>query len=131
MKTELILKFVFEASHSLSGYEVPHPHIWKLKIGVLGDPVQGMILNLVELRASVQKTVDRLGGTYLNESTLVDDAVRAFPTCETLSVYFYREVEKILSHEFRPSHPSVRLSFIEMALFDMNQNEFGATRLTL
>ena len=130
MKTELLLKFVFEATHSLADYEEPHPHIWKLKVGISGDAIGGRILDIVKLRASAQSRVDRLVGTNLNENPIVYDSVREFPTCETLSVYFFREFQNMLNQEFLASNPSVKLSVVEVAICDMAQFELGAIRLT-
>ncbi len=130
MKSELILKFEFEASHSLSDYEVPHPHIWRLEISVSGVPIEGRIIDIVALRGRVEKTLKGLTLTYLNENSWVDSQVRASPTCETLSQYFYNELSQLISIEFLPMNSSLCLESIEVAICDMDRNELGSVRLS-
>ncbi len=130
MVTELLLKFVFEASHSLADYEEIHPHIWKLELGIKGKPIDGRIVDMVELRAKVQKIVDQLQNTLLNENSYVSDAVREFPTCETLSQFLYDELQVLLGREILIHHPSVYLSGVMVALCSMNGAEIGAARLS-
>ncbi len=129
-KMELLLKFEFIASHSLAGFEIPHPHLWKLEFGVLGEPIEGRIIDIVSFRAKFQEFIHRLEGTYLNDEPAVSFEVRRFPTCETLSLFFGEEVEKILFRDFRPNHPSVRMSFVQVAICDMDRTETGAVRVT-
>lgn len=130
MRTELLLKFVFEASHSLADYEVPHPHIWKLEVAVEGKAIEGRIIDIVVLRTRIQKLVDLLNSTFLNENSRVGAAVREFPTCETLSQFFHREIKDILHEEFLPKNPSILLSSITVAICEMDHTEMGAVRLS-
>ncbi len=131
MKTELILKFTFEASHSLAGFETPHPHLWKLEVAIQGQPVKGRIIDMVTLRERLQALIDQLKGTYLNESTRVDEQVKKFPTCETLSLFFSKELQEILKVEFFNQNPTVHLSSVQVAICDMDGTEMGAVRLGL
>jgi 6-pyruvoyl-tetrahydropterin synthase len=129
MKSELILKFRFEASHSLSGYETPHPHLWDLEITVGGQPIEGRIVDIVTLRKRIETLVDEIRSTYLNENQRVTENVREFPTCETLSHFFYKELQTVLMNEFQPSNPSICLTNILVAILEMNGVEMGAARL--
>ena len=130
MKTELFLKFEFEASHSLQAYEVPHPHLWRLKVGVSGEPVQGWIVDLVVLRERVQRLIDAVSLTYLNENQKVSSEVRQYPTCETLSLFYYHQIEGVLNSEFIVINPSVKLNSVEVSISDLNRVELGAVRLS-
>src|SRR5690348_8168104 len=120
MKMELLLKFTFEASHSLAGFETPHPHLWILDLSVAGKPIEGRILDIVTFRARIQKMVDSLTGVYLNDSLKVDAAVREFPTCETLSYFFASQLNKILSEEYLPHNPSVLLTSVTVRICNMD-----------
>jgi 6-pyruvoyl-tetrahydropterin synthase len=128
---ELVLKFSFEASHSLSGYETPHPHIWKIEIAVKGEPIQGKILDIVQLRSGIQKIIEPLASTYLNSNLFVSPEVREFPTCETLSNYFAYQMRSLIDKpEYISQNSSVRLSCVQVAICEMDMTEMGATRLT-
>jgi 6-pyruvoyl-tetrahydropterin synthase len=129
MKTELILKFAFEASHSLSDYEIPHPHLWKLEVVVGGKPLQGMIIDLVKLRTEMEDLLSRVKMTYLNENSIVGDDVRKFPTCETLSQFFFKELNQILAEKFIAKNPSIQVMSVMVAICGMDNDELGAARL--
>jgi 6-pyruvoyl-tetrahydropterin synthase len=129
VKTELLLKFIFEASHSLADYEVPHPHLWILKLAVGGRPIQGRIIDIVRLRARIDQLIQGLKLTYLNDNPTVSDEVREFPTCETLSQYFYGQIQALLAHDFAPANPSVALTSVTIAICEMDGTEMGAARL--
>lgn len=133
MKAELILKFEFEASHSLSGYEVPHPHFWRLEVVVGGIPQQnwmeGRIIDIVELRTQIEKRVNPLRLSYLNDNPHVSAEVRKFPTCETLSQFFCDELQQVLTTDFIETHPSVCLNSVMIAICDMDRVEMGAVRV--
>jgi 6-pyruvoyl-tetrahydropterin synthase len=130
MKTELLLKFVFEASHSLEGYEVVHPHIWRLELGLTGEPIRGRIVDIVDLRKGIQKRLDYLVRTNLNENPFVSGEVRSFPTCETLSQYFLEDIEDLVKHDFAPQNASIQVSSVLVAICDMDGTETGAVRRT-
>jgi hypothetical protein len=106
---ELILSFMFRASHTLSGYETPHPHYWTLQLAVSGEIVGGMIVDMVKLRAGVP-------------------AARAAPTCETLSAYFSERVRDLLSREFIDAHPTLHLEWTAIAIHEEDKTEMGRVK---
>jgi 6-pyruvoyl-tetrahydropterin synthase len=128
MKTELLLKFNFEASHSLEGFETPHPHLWRLEFAVEGESIQGRIIDLVHLRERVDQLIMPLKLTYLNENLFVTSEVRKYPTCETLSEYFSHHLQVILQHEYYPHNASIRLTSVLVAICEMDGTEMGAVR---
>ncbi len=132
MKTELILKFTFEASHALDwvNFEIPHPHIWRLEFSIAGNPLNGRLVDLAHLRVRVQSLLECLGSTFLNTNLRVDDSVRLTPTCETLSVFFKNELQLILDAEFLSLNPSIRLESVLVAICEMNGTEQGAIKLS-
>lgn len=127
---ELILNFEFEASHSLAGHELPHSHLWKLEVTIKGNPVNGRIIDIVLLRERIQKSLEVIKHQYLNKCDAVDETVREFPTCETLSHFFLVEFHKLLKMEFAPQNPTVRLTSVKVALCEMNGQEMGAAKCT-
>ena len=129
MKTELLLKFVFEASHSLASYETPHRHLWRLEMTVEGEPMEGRILDMVILRERIQKQIDPLNHIYLNEYPHTNAQVREFPTCETLSGFFTFELQKILAEEFLSQNPTIKLTSVLVAICSIDGTELGAVRL--
>jgi 6-pyruvoyl-tetrahydropterin synthase len=131
MKTQLILKFEFTASHSLSGYEVPHPHVWTLETIIAGEPISGKIADIMVLRQLFQGILDPLESTYLNENLATNWAVREFPTCETLSGYFFDQFKHILSNRFLVENPTVQLSSVRVGICGMDRVETGAVKLTV
>lgn len=129
MRTELILRFEFEASHSLSGFEVPHPHLWTLEAVVGGEPIEGRIVDIVYLRSRIEKLIEPLKKTFLNENSYTSPSVRQFPTCETLSQFFFGELDQVIKNELQAQNRSVHLISITVAICDMNREEMGAVRL--
>lgn len=128
MKTELLLKFKFEASHSLEGFETPHPHIWNLEIAIEGKPIQGRIIDMVALRERVEQLINPLKLTYLNENLFATVEVRRFPTCETLSEHFADQIQSILKQEYMVHNPTVRLNSVLVEICEMDGSETGAVR---
>ena len=128
MKIELLLKFPFEASHSLAGYEEPHPHLWRLEAGITGKMIEGKIVDMISLRSSIQKVLEPLILTYLNENIFVSPDVRKFPTCESLCEFFSTEINRVLLHEFQFQNPSIQLSSILVAICEMDGTETGAVK---
>lgn len=126
---QLILKFKFDASHSLEGHELPHSHLWELILTVSGKPIDGRIIDLVELRHSVASLIDALKGTYLNTNQAAAPEVQKFPTCEALCGHFFSRVNQILETKFRPANSSLALESTQVALFDALNEEMGAARL--
>ncbi len=131
MKTELILKFGFEASHSLTDYEIPHPHLWRLEVSLTGQPIEGRIADIPILRNQIQLLVDELSTTYLNDNSKVSANVREFPTCETLSEFFYQKLNALLQKQFCQKNPTIQLVSVMIAILNMENEEQGAVKLHL
>ncbi len=131
MQSELVLKFQFEASHSLAGYEAPHSHIWKLEIAVGGKVISGKIVDMIEVRVQVEKLIEELKSTYLNENPVVGDLVRRAPTCETLGQFFSDRFCGILDAQFRPANPSIHLISVMVTICSVDATEIGGVRLLL
>ena len=130
MKFQLSLKFLFEASHSLSGYEKPHAHLWRLEFSLAGDPVNQMIVDLVKVREQVEELLRPLKGRYLNDNPHVNDAVRSSPTCETLSPYFYQRIQTEIIPNFLTKHPTLNLSSLTIGIGELDGTEAGAVTVT-
>lgn len=131
MKNELILKFDFEASHSLANYEAPHPHPWKLEVVISGTPREGMIADIVVLREKIEEIVLPLRSTFLNDNPHVTEGVRKFPTCETLTEFFVERLVSLMSRTFQPENPTIAVSSALVSIHSMDGAEQGAFRLTL
>jgi 6-pyruvoyl-tetrahydropterin synthase len=127
-KPELILSFMFRASHTLSGYETPHPHYWTLQLAVSGEIAGGMIVDMVKLRAGVQALITPLEDKYLNDVPLLDPAARNAPTCETLSAYFSDRLKELLSRDFLDVNPSLNLEWTAIAIHELDKTEMGRVR---
>ncbi len=130
MTTELLLKFEFLASHSLSVREVPHAHLWRMEVVLLGEPKEGMIVNLPEVRTAFEAVITPLSHTFLNDNSRLDDSAKATPTCETLSAYFFHTFENILNHQFAAHNPTLQLKSVQVAICEPDGFEWGAARLT-
>ncbi len=126
MKVTLIIRSELTASHSLDGFEQPHPHRWKLEARISGAPVRGRIIDLPVLEDALKADLRSLEGCYLNESPLVDDATRAFPTCETLGAYLATHWDRVVLSRFRGENPSLTLVSVQVTLCEMDGREFGA-----
>jgi 6-pyruvoyl-tetrahydropterin synthase len=131
MRIELLLNFNFEASHSLVGYEEPHPHLWNLEIAFTGTPIDGKIVDMVSLRVSLQNLIDPIIKTYLNENGHVDESVRAFPTCETLSQHFLTQSQNLIDQHYCSHNSSLRVSSVRIGICDLNGCEAGAVKISL
>ena len=130
MKAELIFKFRFSASHSLSGYEVQHPHLWNLELSLAGNPKDGKIVDMIEFRERITQLVAPLESQYLNELQAVSAEVRRVPTCETLCLYFAEEINKLIRLDFLTQNPSLVLSSVAVEICDMNGVAVGAVKLS-
>ncbi len=131
MKTKLILNFEFIASHALTVRETPHNHLWRVKAIIAGQPQQGMILNMVDVRHHFKGVIDGLANSHLNDNRKLSATTQQTPTCETLAEYFYDAFSDILSREFVAQNPSVQLSAIEVELYEPNGHEWGSARLEI
>ena len=131
MRSELLLKFEFEASHSLADYETPHSHLWKLEIAVGGQVINGKIVDMMEVRNQVEQLIEELKATYLNENPSVGDVVRKAPTCETLGQFFSIRLRDILDTEFSRGNPSIHLISVLVIICTVEGFEIGGVRLYL
>ncbi len=130
MKTDLIAKFQFLASHSLAGYEIPHAHLWRLEITLSGEPKNGKIIDLIAFRENVQELIAPLESQYLNNCSAVTTQVREFPTCETLSVFFHEKIRHLTVHSFSLENPSIYLQSTLIAICAIDGTETGAVRIS-
>lgn len=128
---ELILKFMFRASHSLSGYEKPHFHYWTLTFAVSGKIQNGMIVDMAVLREKTQSLVSLLEGQYLNECGKLALPAQKTPTCETLSAHFADAVSSLLRAEFTATNPTIHLAWVSVAIHEEDKTEMGAVKLAL
>ncbi len=126
---KLYLPFEFVASHSLSGFEKPHPHLWKFELEVTGPPVNGKIVDLYKLGELVQVELKSFEGTYLNENPRLPQVARDFPTCESLAQAFYGFFEKQWLQIFRGENPELRILSVKTSLLDVEtKNVWGSAR---
>jgi 6-pyruvoyl-tetrahydropterin synthase len=129
MKTKLILNFEFIASHSLSIREQPHNHLWRVQAVMAGEPVNGMVLNMVTVREQFSQALQPLANSHLNDNSCLSLETRATPTCETLAAYFFQTFGEILQQSFLAQNPTVQLDAIEVELYEPNGQEWGSARL--
>lgn len=130
MKSELVLKFVFEASHSLAGYETPHPHLWRLEVSFTGQPLEGKVIDIVRAREVILSQVGLIQKTYLNTNPLLDPATQKAPTCETLSLFFWNRITHLVDTQFRSENPTTQLHSVSIAICNMDGEETGLVRLS-
>jgi 6-pyruvoyl-tetrahydropterin synthase len=131
MKTELILGFNFEASHSLSDYEQPHLHLWRLECTFSGKPIDGRILDMVQTRARIETLLESVSLTYLNENQNLTPEARRFPTCETLTHYFKLHLEQMVLTEFCKINSTIQLRSISVSIGELNGLQLGSVRLVM
>jgi 6-pyruvoyl-tetrahydropterin synthase len=129
VKTKLILNFEFIASHSLSIREQPHNHRWRVQAVMAGEPINGMVLNMVTVREQFSQALLPLANSHLNDNGSLSDEAQATPTCETLAAHFFRAFGDILSQQFTQHNPTVQLEAIEVELYEPNGQEWGSARL--
>ncbi len=129
MKTELIQKFNFTASHSLADHEAPHPHLWTLEVTLTGKPIKGKIVDMVLLQQTFGEKVDPLHSSYLNENQSLGHEAMQLPTCEMLAAHFFTEFKKVILNKFIPENLSIQLVSVSVALSDTKGTELGAARV--
>ncbi len=131
VRSEMVLKFQFEASHSLAGYEMPHPHLWSLQVVIGGEIHEGKILDLVQVRDLIQSKITPLQFTYLNDHRALSAEARKAPTCETLSVYFLKVLDLELKKKAFVHNPTAVLKSVQVGLSSMEEVELGAVRVSV
>ncbi|MDW8465088.1 MAG: 6-carboxytetrahydropterin synthase [Chloroherpetonaceae bacterium] len=130
MRTELCMKFKFIASHSLTVREEPHPHLWRVDVSISGEPQNGMIVNLQQIRSAFNAILLPLHNTFLNENAALPAVAQAAPTCETLSDYLFSAFDACLQAEFLPHNPTLQLASVEVAICEPDGFEWGSVRRT-
>jgi 6-pyruvoyltetrahydropterin/6-carboxytetrahydropterin synthase len=92
---ELTILSEFEAAHLIPDYPGKccrlHGHNWKIEVALAGAELNklGMVMDFKDLKAEVNKVVDRLDHNYLNE---LDDFKNNAPTAENIARYIYEEL---------------------------------------
>jgi 6-pyruvoyl-tetrahydropterin synthase len=130
MKTELFLRFEFPASHSLSVREEPHPHLWRVAVCLGGEPQNGMIISLPDLRAVFEQIMSPLKNSFLNDNQTLDRVAQESPTCETLAAFFFAAFERVLQNQFTVKNPTVALHSVEVALCEPDGFEWGSAKIS-
>jgi 6-pyruvoyl-tetrahydropterin synthase len=107
----------FRASHSLAGFEIPHFHLWKVRVEFeaklpLADD---RLIDLVHLQTVMDEILKPLSGTYLNESLGVS------PTSENLALWVWEK----LMHKL----PDAPLSQVQIKLCDLEGVSTGSARV--
>jgi len=96
----LRVETTFAAAHrvveSSGKCENLHGHTFKVELFVLGKNKEqnGMVIDFALLKEALQKVVDRLDHTYLNENSELGN-----PTSENIAEYVFGELKKTLSEE--------------------------------
>ncbi len=125
MKTILVVPFEFIASHSLSGFEEPHPHLWKFEARITGNPVEGRIIDLATLCPAIENFIAPFKNAYLNNSDRLPKDAANFPTSETLSQSFYDFFETQILPPFKKQNPSIQILSIQLSLCDLDGKSMG------
>jgi 6-pyruvoyltetrahydropterin/6-carboxytetrahydropterin synthase len=95
MTYELTQRFFFEAAHTLDrAHEVDssrrihgHTYLARVTVGGMPDPATGMVVDLAELRAAIERTRSRL------DHRLLDDVDGLGPaTLENLCTFIHRSL---------------------------------------
>jgi len=92
---EISVDYTFAAGHALRGYkgkcENVHGHNYKVQVMVGGDQLDstGLLLDFVELRATIKGLVERLDHRFLND---LEPFNKLNPSAENIAKYFYDEL---------------------------------------
>ena len=92
----------FAAAHSLRNFkgrcEALHGHNWRVEVVVKGDTLDqaDLVMDFGELKAAMNKVLDRLDHGYLNEIKPFDEYN---PSSELIAKYLYEEIAKLLPPE--------------------------------
>jgi 6-pyruvoyl-tetrahydropterin synthase len=126
-RMELFLKFKLPATHSLEEREEAHAHVWRIEVGITGPLEDGRVVSMPVLQEALEPEVQKLRGTFLNKNSLLDEASRAYPTCECLAQYF----EKAFERRLIEAGINVLLTQITIAVDEMDGEETGSVKLTI
>ncbi len=104
----------FSSAHNLRGYkgkcEDLHGHNWKVEVVVESSTLDksGMVMDFKDLKASVNKVLDKLDHKYLNNLSYFK---KVNPTSENIAKYIYdnlkKEISRIKSVTVWESHNSL------------------------
>lgn len=109
---ELTILSEFEAAHLIPGYPGKccrlHGHNWKIEVAVAGDKLNdlGMVIDFREFKIAVNKIVDSLDHSYLNE---IEPFKNNAPTAENIAKYIYGQLA-----ESSDLPENVRLEYVKV-----------------
>jgi 6-pyruvoyl-tetrahydropterin synthase len=129
LKLELIVKLHLKATHTLEENETPHEHEWRVDVTLSGGSNIERVISLPLAHEIFSQTLNKLSGTHLNSSLVLDSKTRAVPTCENLAFFFMEEFSQDLRRDLR-ADPALKISLIEVGVLEENGREMGAARLT-
>ncbi|MDD5730825.1 MAG: 6-carboxytetrahydropterin synthase QueD [Candidatus Omnitrophica bacterium] len=97
----------FSSAHNLRGYkgkcEALHGHNWKVEVTVVSNTLDkiGMVLDFKFLKAQLNKVLDPLDHTYLNNLAYFR---KINPTSENIAKYIY---DRLKAHKLTPKSVTV------------------------
>ncbi|NJF24582.1 6-carboxytetrahydropterin synthase [Thermococcus sp. Bubb.Bath] len=97
MKSRVVERFKFEAAHAviINGQaEEIHGHTFRVEIAVEGPLKNGYVIDFLELRAIVDRIIEKLDHRNLN--SLFEN-----PTTENVALWIAEEVKKRLPEDVR------------------------------
>jgi 6-pyruvoyltetrahydropterin/6-carboxytetrahydropterin synthase len=89
----------FSAAHRLAGYqgkcERLHGHNYRIRVSVKAQKLdkQGMVIDFTELKKELEKILEMLDHSYLNEHEEFSDGT---PTAERIAYYVYCQLKQAL-----------------------------------
>jgi 6-pyruvoyltetrahydropterin/6-carboxytetrahydropterin synthase len=93
----LRVESTFDAAHNVVAAngkcERLHGHTWKVELFVLGENPQpnGMVIDFIVLKDSLEQVIQKIDHTYLNEITEIGN-----PTTENIAKYIFGYLKKTL-----------------------------------
>lgn len=108
----------FKASHSLTGFETPHFHLWKVTAEFQANVplAQDRVIDIIFVQELLHKIKAPLQGKFLN------DALGFSPTSENISQYFWTKLSELL--------PDAPLVAVSISLCDLDGRVSGVARLS-
>ncbi len=92
----------FNAAHQLRNYrgkcERLHGHNWKVEVSVYSKNLNknGMLMDFKVLKKKLNKVVDKLDHSYLNE---LDYFKRNEPTSENIAKYIFKKIKALIKNK--------------------------------
>jgi 6-pyruvoyltetrahydropterin/6-carboxytetrahydropterin synthase len=96
---EVAVEQTFAAGHALRNYkgkcENVHGHNFKVRVVIEGEKLDetGLLVDFLDVKAAMQKIIDRLDHVFLNDVAPFD--VKN-PSAENIAEYFYQEMARSL-----------------------------------